>query len=203
MGCGAAGRSRRPRIFPTLRPAGDQCVGFVSVPDTRRRRVEPDIVAQILAAHCLQQAMPVLLDGKVHRDIAVIGRIDVDRDAAVAGIAGARRHFPGLPKGFKLRGQGCVGGLLHRDLDLAAPSGPLALEQRRDRRRVEMDAGEEIDDRRAGFERRTIRKAGDANQPAHRLDRQIHRQRIAVRTRQAESGARGINEMRIDAAQTS
>lgn len=62
----------------------------------------------------------MLLDGEVHRDIAVIGRIDVDQDAAVAGVAGARRRFPGLPKGFELRCQSRVGRLLHRDLDLVS-----------------------------------------------------------------------------------
>ena len=76
-----------------------------------------------------------------------------------------------------------------------------ALVQRGHRRGVEVDAGEEIDHRRPGFQRRPVRHAGDADQAGHRLDRQIHRQIVAVGAGQAISGARGVDQPRVDLVQ--
>src|SRR5246500_1058834 len=60
-----------------------------------------------------------------------------------------------------------------------------------------MDPGNEIDDRRAGLDRRPIRKAGRRDQPRGRLDRQIHRQIVAVGPRQAVTRARRVDEARV------
>ena len=98
----------------------------------------------------------MLFDRDIHRDVAVLGRVDVQRHAAVAGVAGPRRRLAGLEIGVQLRGQGRVGGLLNRHLDESAPAGTLALEQRCEGGGIEMDAGEEIDDRRAGLDRRSV-----------------------------------------------
>ena len=119
----------------------------------------------------------------------------------MAGIAGARRHPAGLPKGFELRGQGRVGGFLHRHLDEAPLAGAFALEQRGDRRGIEMNAGKKIDDGRPRLERRLIRQPGDADQPAHRLDRQIHRQIVAVGTAEPVARAGGVDQPRVDLTQ--
>jgi hypothetical protein len=64
-----------------------------------------------------------------------------------------------------MRSEGGVSGFLHRDFDLTAPSRALALKQRRSASGVEVDVGEEIDDRGAGFDRRAIGKAGRAIRP--------------------------------------
>ena len=71
--------------------------------------------------HRPQQIVPMLLDRDVHCDVAVIGRVDVQRHAAMAGVAGARRHLAGVEIGVELRSQGRVGGLLHRHLGQADP----------------------------------------------------------------------------------
>jgi hypothetical protein len=60
-----------------------------------------------------------------------------------------------------------------------------------------MDPGNEIDDRRAGLDRRSVRKTGRRDQPRHRLDRQIHRQIVAVGPGQAVTRARGVDEARV------
>lgn len=64
-----------------------------------------------------------------------------------------------------------------------------------------MNPGEEIDDRRAGLDRRPVRKAGRRDQSRHRLDRQIHRQIVAVGSREAVARTRGVDEARIDLVQ--
>jgi hypothetical protein len=155
------------------------------------------VVAQILAAHRPEQIVPMLLDRDIHCDVAVLGRVDVQWHAAVAGVTGPRRRLAGLEIGVQLRGQGRVGGFLHRHLDEAAPAGTLALEQRGEGGGIEVDPGNEIDDRRAGLDRRPVLKAGRRDQPRHRLDRQIHRQIVAVRPCQAVTRARGIDEARV------
>ena len=92
--------------FPeSFRPCGDQRVGFPTVRQPRGGAVEARVVAQILAAHSLEQAVPVLLDREVHRDVTIIGRVDVDRHPAVARIAGARRHLAALPIRLKRRSE--------------------------------------------------------------------------------------------------
>ena len=44
------------------------------------------------------------VDRDVHRDVAIIGRINVQRYAAMAGIAGPGRHLTGVEIGVQLRG---------------------------------------------------------------------------------------------------
>jgi hypothetical protein len=107
----------------------------------------------------------MLLDCNVHCDVAVIGRVDVQWHAAMAGVAGPQRRLAGLEIGVQLRGQGRVGGLLHRHLDEAAPAGALALEQRCEGGSIEVDPGNEIDDCRAGLDRRPSGKPVAALSP--------------------------------------
>ena len=66
---------------------------------------------------------------------------------------------------------------------------------------IEVDPGNEINDRRAGLDRRSLGKAGRGDQPRHRLDRQIHGQIIAVGPGQAVTRPRGINKTRVDPVQ--
>jgi hypothetical protein len=160
---GASDRDRL-HLAERARPRRDQRVGRFAIGDARRVVGEARFVAQILAPHCPQQIVPMLLDGDVHRNVAVIGRVDVQRHAAMAGVAGAWRRLAGLEIRVQLRGQGRVGGLLHRHLDEAAPAGALALEKRGQCGGIKMDPGNEIDDRRAGLDRRPVRKAGRRDQ---------------------------------------
>jgi hypothetical protein len=51
--------------------------------------------------------------------------------------AGTRRNSARLPTGVKKRGEGSIGGFLHRDFDQPALSRALALEQRRRYRGIE------------------------------------------------------------------
>ena len=46
-----------------------------------------------------------------------------------------------------------------------------------------------------------VRKAGRRDQPRDRLDRQIHRQIVAIRPRKAVTRARGVDETRVDPVQ--
>src|SRR5271169_3535660 len=64
-----------------------------------------------------------------------------------------------------------------------------------------MDPGNEIDDRWAGLDRRPVRKAGRRDQSRDRLDRQIHRQIVAVRPGQSVTRARGVDEAWVDRVQ--
>ena len=143
----------------------------------------------------------MLLDREVHGDIAVFRRIDVDRHTIVAGIAGAQWGLAGAPIGFELRGQRRIGGFLHRHFHQPPDPGHRALVERGHRRRVEVDAGEKIDNRRPRLERRPAGLAGDADDPGKRLDRQVHRQIVAIGPAQPIAGARGINQPRVDRVQ--
>jgi len=64
--------------------------------------LEPRVVVQIFATHRGQQIMPVLFDGNVHRDIAIFGRVDIERRARTAAVAGTRRDVAGVPKGLEM-----------------------------------------------------------------------------------------------------
>src|SRR6516165_11530264 len=70
-----------------LRPCGYRSVSLVHMRDAVGTSLETRVVSQILAAHRGQQIMPVLFECDVHCDIAVIGRIDIERRARTAAIA--------------------------------------------------------------------------------------------------------------------
>jgi len=49
---------------------------------------EPRVIAQILSVHSGQQVVPMFLDRDVDHDMTVISRVDVERRALTAAIAG-------------------------------------------------------------------------------------------------------------------
>ena len=117
-------------------------------------------------------------------------------------VAGARRRGRAARmQHAEIRGERRIGRILHRDFDDAALAGALALVERGHDRAVEMDAGHEIADRRAGLDRRLIRKAGRIDDAAHRLHHQIHRRIVAIRTVLPVARARPVDQPRIDLVQ--
>jgi hypothetical protein len=85
-----------------LRPCGSGGVGLVHMRNAVGIGREPRVVAQVFAAHSDQQMMPVFLDCDVHCDIAVFGRVDIERRARMAAVAGTRRDFARLPIGLEM-----------------------------------------------------------------------------------------------------
>ena len=72
----------------------------------------------------------MLLDREVHRDMAVIGRVDVDRPRHGWRLPVRGGTGPICQKASRYEVEGGVGRLLHRDLDQPAFAGALALEER-------------------------------------------------------------------------
>ena len=89
------GDRERVHLAERARPRRDHRVGRLAIGDARRVIGEARVIAQILPPHRFQQIVPVLFDGDVRRNVAVIGRVDVQRHAAVAGVAGPRRRLAG------------------------------------------------------------------------------------------------------------
>jgi hypothetical protein len=55
---------------------------------------------------------------------------------------------------------------------------------------------------RAGLDRRPVREPGHAHDPRGGLDRHIHRKVVTIGPADAEAGARGIDQLRVDLAQS-
>jgi hypothetical protein len=70
--------------------APDESVRLPDVGDTGGIHLETRVVAQVLAAHRGQEAMPMFPDCDVDRDIAIIGGIDVERRARGAAVVPVR-----------------------------------------------------------------------------------------------------------------
>jgi hypothetical protein len=64
-----------------------------------------------------------------------------------------------------------------------------------------VDAAHEIDQGRAGLDRRPVGKAGHAHDPRGRLNRHVHRQIVPVWPADAEPGPGRIDQARVDFAQ--
>src|SRR6267142_2306584 len=61
----------------------------------------------------------------------------------------------------------------------------------------QMDASEEVADGGSGLDRRAIGEARRVHDPAHRLDRQIHRRQVAIGPAEPEAGAAAVDEPRV------
>jgi hypothetical protein len=71
-------------------PRADETVGLVDMRDAVGIGPETRGVAQVFAAHRGQEMMPMLLNCDLDRDIAVIGRVNVERRARMAAVARSR-----------------------------------------------------------------------------------------------------------------
>ena len=109
---------------------------------------------------------------------------------------GARRH-PARAL-VEQRGQH---GVQQRDLDVAAGAGALALDQRRLDPRHREQPADEVDDRRADLQRRPVGLAGDAHEPAHRLQQQVVAGQARGALGGAERGDRARHKARVALAQ--
>ena len=101
----------------------------------------------------------------------------------------------------EIGGKHCIGSVLHGDIDDAALAGTLALVKRGHDGGIEMNAGAEIAQRRAGLDRRLIGIAGRIDDAAHCLHHQIHGGVVAIRAIFPVSRARPIDQSRIDLVQ--
>ena len=130
--------------------------------------------------------------------IGAVGGLEglVRRDARVAVAAPlralARRH-PARAL-VEQRGQHRVE---QRDLDVAAGAGALALDQRGLDPGHREQPAHEVDDRRADLDRRAARLAGDAHEPAHRLQQQVVARQPGRALGGAERGDRARDEPRV------
>src|SRR4029077_16011664 len=97
--------------------------------------------------------------------------------------------------------QSRVDGFLHRHFDEPARPAAVAVVECGYDAGVEMDPAHEVDEGRAGLDRRAVGKTGDTHDPRGGLDRHVHRQIIAVGTADAKPGARGIDQPRVDLVQ--
>ena len=180
-------RARHPAALQQLeqlllgeprRPAAHHAVDLVDMRDPVLERGEARIGGKVLAVHGRQQRAPMDVADADDGDVAVACRVDVVRRLGQAGmaVAGARRPL----RAARAMQQAEAGGerrihrVQHRHLDLAAGAGALAFEPGGDDGAVEMGAGEEVAQRRAGLDRRAVREPGDAHHPGHRLHGQVH-----------------------------
>ena len=177
---GEEGGLRVPR-----RPSAHHRVHQVHARAAVPHRAEARVLLDRLLPQRTQQPAPLRLVAGDDGDVPVRAGVDVvraEREPAVP-VADARRRRPrGLARLQQAEGgeQGKGVGLQHRDLDRAGDARPLALQQRGDDGAVEVDAGQEVRDRRPGLHRRAVREAGDAHEPRHRLHGQVHRRVVAV-----------------------
>jgi hypothetical protein len=86
----------------------------------------------------------------------------------------------------------------HRDLDILALAGAIALMQRRQQADGQMQAGAGVANLRAGDERRALRRAGCAHCAAHRLGDVFIGLEIRIRPGRTESLDRTHHDARID-----
>src|ERR671922_20349 len=77
--------------------------------------------------------------------------------------------------------------VLHGNLDALAEAGAMALHQRGEDADDAVHAGARVADRRPRVRRRTVREAGDAHGPAHRLRDRLVALVLAVRPPRAEA----------------
>ena len=137
-------------------------------------------------------------------DVTVGGFVDVVGRAIVVGegVAGAGRNgAAGAVVLIQHRGEAGIDRFDHRDLHQPANAGTGLFQQAGHQRAVEMRPAEDVHVRRARPQRRSVSVTGGAHDAGSRLHGEVHRQIVAIRTREAETGRGSIDHARIDFVQ--
>ena len=87
-------------------------------------------------------------------------------------------------------------GVQHRDVDVLALAGQMPVADRGEDRDRRVHSGHEVGDRDAHLHRLTVRRSGDAHDPAHRLDEGVVGGPRRVGSGMAEAGHRAVDERR-------
>ncbi len=97
----------------------------------------------------------------VDRDMPVLGRKHVVGRAVEPGlaVAGARRDLAGAVIVIEAAGEGRIDRLLHRHLDEPPDPAAVAVVECGHDAGIEVDAAHEIDQGRAGLDRRAVRES--------------------------------------------
>ena len=90
---------------------------------------------------------------------------------------------------------------LHRDIEVLAEAGAVALDECDDGVRRGLRASVQPGLRVADGHGRPVAVAGQREQPARRLDRQVRRRRVRVRSALPERRDRGVDQRRVERAQ--
>ena len=90
--------------------------------------------------------------------------------------------------------EGNDGRIVERGLHQHALSGPVALVEGGQDAGSQVNTAENVHHRRTSFQRRTVRKAGCAHHPGHRLDHRVKGGIGAVRATQPVAGAGGVDK---------
>ena len=112
-------------------------------------------------------------------------------------VAGTRWDLAGAVVVIVARREGRPDRLLHRHLDEAASAAAVAIVERGHDAGVKVNPAHEIDEGRAGLNRRPVGKAGYAHDARGGLDRHVHRQIVAVGPADAEPGTGGVDQPRV------
>ena len=186
------------------RPGADDIVDLRHVLGPAHGARQLRVLEQRGAAQHMAHRVPVPLGGGEDRDIAVGAAVGVVRRHGERGmpVAGAVGHA-GVTVHHRTqrRGERDHRRLVHGDLDPLALAGALALHQRAQNAGAEMDARQEVADRRARLGRRPVGVAGGVGDAAHRLDGDVHGREVAIGSVEAEARAAAIDQARVDLAQ--
>ena len=129
-----------------------------------------------------------------------IYRIGAQSQAPVP-VTGASWRFAGLLHDRQARRERRIHGLLHRDLHQPPFPGTGTLQQRSNDAPVKVNSRQEIGNSRPTLHRRAVRRTGNAHRAGPRLNADIHRKAIAVRSTQTKARARSVNQFWIQFAQ--
>ena len=181
------------------RPSLHGGVGRVHVAAARGHVHEARIIGQRRRVHGAHQLAPVAFADADDGDMAILGLIDVVWRHAqrLVAIARARRIAAKRVVGAEGRGEGGEHGVLHGHVQHGAGAGLRPAIEGRDDGRVQVDAAQDVAQRRARLQGRLAIVAGDADGAAHGLHGDVHRKVVPMRAGGAEAGTGGVNEARI------
>ena len=179
------------------RPRRDEFVDLGDRGDAPLVGREARLSGEVVASHRVQQITPVLVAHDDDRHPAVRRRVGVvggHRQAAVPVSRPCRHRAVVCGVHADRRGQHRIDGLDHRDLDRPSRPGALAFVQRGDDPAVQVRPGEKIADRGTRLRGRPVDRAGRLHHAAHRLDREVHPEQVAVGPARAVAGRRRVDE---------
>ena len=117
-------------------------------------------------------------------------------------VADALGHLAGDQIVQRLECQRADGGIDQSGVDVAAAAGLFPPRQRREDADRRIDAGENIGDRHADAQRRSVGGAGQTHDAAHALGHQIVTRPRCIRAGLAEAGHRAVDQPRISRRET-
>ena len=155
---------------------------------------EPRVALETFEPERAAERGPVRRRGRADDEVSVRGAHRLVRPDELVRRARGARDLAGREVGAGLPHRERHGRLEHRHIDHLAASVALAHRERAHDPDRRVEAGGEVGDRDAHLDRRATWLAGDAHEPAHRLDDDVERGAIGVRAVQSPAGHRRVDE---------